>query len=460
MPMKGLVIAGERSGVGKTLITLALAKACMNRGMIVQCFKVGPDFIDTGYHSTVTGRPCRNLDGWMMGTSCCISTFERTAAGSDLAIIEGVMGLYDGYNGKTEEGSTAQIAKLLGLPVLLVIDGSSLARSAGAVTLGFEQFDPALNLAAVLFNRTAGDRHFTYLKDAVEKTCSAAVAGYLPRSSSWHIPERHLGLTMAHEHTSLSDTADMLARELEKTVQVSSLLACARTPETENSAPEPHIPLETCPVRIGVARDEAFCFYYQDNLDLLHNSGAEIVPFSPLHDLQPPENVQGLYLGGGYPELYARKLSENTGMRHSIRSLCRSGLPIYAECGGLLYLLEEISDAEGSRHEMANIFPARAEMLPRLQRLGYVEVVALENCPFLHPGQKARGHEFHYSVITDMPPEVRRCYTVESRRAQAPLTDGYRVYNTLASYIHLHFASCPDFPSMFVSLCTSPLQAP
>jgi cobyrinic acid a,c-diamide synthase len=452
---KGFVIAGERSGAGKTMITLALARAFMNRGYSVQCFKVGPDFIDPGYHTAVTGRISRNLDGWMTGKGYCRAGFHRHRQDADIAVVEGVMGLYDGY-GSGCNGSTAQIATWLDVPVILIVDAGSLAQSAGAVVLGFQKFDPRVKIAGVIFNRVAGKHHYELLRDAVVKKTGVAVLGYIPRSDRWHTPERHLGLVMAHERNDLIASVHECALQLEKTVAINKIVHDSRFTIHDSRFKMPHAARRTPhaeTVRIGVARDEAFCFCYQDNIELLQRHGAAITCFSPLHDAGLPDGLQGLYLPGGYPELHAAGLSKNTAMRKDLLAFCRSGKPVYAECGGFLYLLQAITDQQGKRHDMVGFFPAVSLMLPRLQRFGYAEVTARGHCPFLGRGEKIRGHEFHYSDIGPMPRNIQRTYVVSRRKNQEHHTEGYRRQNVLAGYLHLHFASNPDFAKRFVAAC-------
>ena len=452
---KGFLIAAERSGAGKTMLTAVIARALIDRGLSVQCFKVGPDFIDPGYHTAVTGRISRNLDGWMMGSDACLNTFRCAMDGAGIAVVEGVMGLYDGLSGAGDEGSTAQIAKWLGLPVILIIDGSSFARTAGAVVLGFEQFDPAVNIAGVIFNKVGSPAHYEMLKAGVQERCCAEVLGYIPRDDQWHTPERHLGLVMAAERETLQSNIINLAQQMEQTVDVQKILGIAGqaqgpAPTLISKSPNPD-PRTLIP-KIGIARDEAFCFCYQDNIDLLKQFGAEPVFFSPMHEAALPD-VQGLYLPGGYPELHAEALSGNAAMRTAIASFCAAGRPVYAECGGFLYLLESLTGLSGTSHAMAGIFPARATMLPRLQRLGYVEVEALAGHPFLGAGKKVRGHEFHYSAISDMPATIQRTCRVTRRKDKAEFAEGFRIHNTLAGYMHLHFASNAFFAESFVRSC-------
>lgn len=450
------VIAGERSGVGKTMITLAMARALMRRGSVVQCFKVGPDFIDPDYHTALTGRVSRNLDAWMTSQKYCRTLFEQASCGAAIVIVEGVMGLFDGY-GRASKGSTAQIAQILDLPVILIIDGSSLAQTAGALVMGFRQYDPKLKIAGILFNKVSSKRHYETLRDAVAKAANIPVFGYIPRKDHWKIPHRHLGLVMAGERTELPAAVERCAADIEQTVDLSKVLRATQYTRQKSIAqhgnPETRI-WKTAGVRIGVARDEAFCFCYPDNIELLERAGAEIIYFSPLHDEKLSEDLQGLYLPGGYPELHAELLSSNRRMKQDVLLFCQSGRPVYAECGGFLYLLRAIIDANGRQHAMVGLFPATAGMRDRLQRFGYITVTATKNCPFLAPNQTVRGHEFHYSDIHGMPPSVPRTWMV-SRRADSTTAyaEGYVLHNVLAGYPHLHFASNPAFAKNFVAAC-------
>jgi cobyrinic acid a,c-diamide synthase len=456
---KGFIIAGERSGVGKTTITLAIVKTLINRNLNVQCFKVGPDFIDPGYHAAVTGRASRNLDGWMMGRDYCVNSFANNCRSADIAVVEGVMGLFDGYDGSSEAGSTAQMAKWLNLPVILIIDGSSLARSGGAVALGFESYDPELEMAGIIFNRVAGENHFQYLCDGVKARCKAEVLGYIQRNSEWLIAERHLGLIMAAESRNLQQRIDAMALQLQQTVNIDKIIARAK-PIIHDAQQSKQKNRKTGSVAIGVARDAAFCFYYQDNLEYFEKFGAKLVFFSPIHDTSLPPGISGLYLPGGYPELYASDLSRNERMRAEVLEFCKKGKPVYAECGGFLYLLENLVDQNGNSHDMAGLFRSKARMIPHLQRLGYVEVEVQKGCPFLKQGERFRGHEFHYSEITEMPKSIARCYQVSGRKSRPMFSEGYIIHNTVASYIHMHFASNPSFAEGFVEACRAQMHHP
>ena len=431
-----LVIGGTHSGVGKTTITTALIAALTRRGLRVQPFKVGPDFIDPGFHQCAGGRVSRNLDGWMLSRETNAGIFCRACADADLAIIEGVMGLFDGRSATSDGGSTAEMAKWLAAPVLLVADASATARSAAAVVRGFEDFDPALNVAGVLFNRIGGERHAAMLREAVEMYCRAIPAGSLPTDQGIALPSRHLGLRLAAE-TLTSETLDRLVEWVERHIDLDRLITLARANVAAVDAPSLSPAGEGRKVRIAVARDEAFCFYYQDNLDLLERSGAELVFFSPIRDAALPPDVSGIYLGGGYPELHAEALSANCTMRAAFREFVGAGTPVYAECGGFMYLTEAIAEPDGRSWPMAGIFPTTARMRTRLARLGYVEVETAD-------GEHARGHQFRYSEIDPMPPHVSRLYE-----------EGYQMGSAVGSYVHLHFLSCPDFARRFVDQCSA-----
>jgi cobyrinic acid a,c-diamide synthase len=447
---RGLVVAGTQSGVGKTTLTLGLLAAWQRQGITVQPFKVGPDFIDPGHHTQAAGRACRNLDGWMLTREANLELFGLYAREADLAVVEGVMGLFDGFDGKSEAGSTAQMAKWLKLPVVLVVDARSMARSAAALVHGFATFDPELALAGVIFNRVGSPTHLDYLRQALAGAGEVRCFGGLPRETGLAIPERHLGLVTTEDHPLGPGYLEGLADLVEQHLDLEGLLA-ALPPLAlgEISAP-------VCPspqVRLAVARDRAFCFYYPDNLEWLARWGAEIVPFSPLDDKDLPGEVHGLYLGGGYPELFARQLSANQAMLRTILKRAEAGLPMYAECGGLMYLCREIYDLEGERHAMAGVLPFGVRMLPRLKALGYREVTLMANGLLGPAGTRARGHEFHYSEIVSEPEQLPRLYQLTARRGGKAVQEGYTVNQVLASYVHLHFGSNPEVARHFVDRC-------
>lgn len=445
-----MVIAGTHSGVGKTTVSLGLMAAFQKRGLTVQSFKVGPDFIDPGHHTRLLGVPSRNLDGWMLSKEYNRATFCRSMQGKDFGIVEGVMGLFDGYDGRSEAGSTAQMAKWLNAPVILVVDASSMARSIAALVHGFKTYERDLRLGAVIANKVGSDSHAGFLAEAMESVPDVAFLGGLPRTEEVTIPERHLGLVTSDEEPYPADLFNKLVALVEEHLDMSKLLEMEATVVGDEVLPGP--PTRQARIRLGVARDEAFCFYYQDNLDLLTHFGAELCFFSPVRDSNLPANVSGLYLGGGYPELYARKLAENESLRREILAAAHRGMPIFAECGGFMYLANSI-EVERRNYPMVELYPFSTRMLPQRKALGYREVVLKEDCLLGPKGLKARGHEFHYSELIGDPGEVPDLFQLSSRKGIQVGTDGFMLDNTLAGYIHLHFGSNPAMAAHFVDSC-------
>jgi cobyrinic acid a,c-diamide synthase len=438
-PLSAIVVAGTHSGVGKTSITLGLIGALRRRGLTVQPFKVGPDFIDPLHHQRASGRPPRNLDGWMLSPKTNLQRFARSTADADVAVIEGVMGLFDGSEGKSDRGSTAEMAKLLQLPVILVIDASAIARSAAALIHGYTSFDPALRLAGVLLNNVGGEAHAGMIRDAVAG--AVPILGALPRAADLVIPERHLGLHLPHE--ARQDYVDRLATLIAEHVDLDQLLQTSAT-ERPTRPPTPEAPSAT--VRVGVARDEAFCFYYADNLELLEQAGAQLIEFSPIND-PLPDDLGGLYIGGGYPELHAPALAENSTTTTAIRNFAAAGGPIYAECGGLMYLAQRL-ELDDQRYPLCGVLPFSTRM-PAPLKLAYVEIETTGG--LFGPGHTARGHLFHRSEISGEP--ATTCtYNVSSSRGER-WQEGYATANVLASYTHLHFASQPGLAKIFVGRC-------
>lgn len=454
--MKRVVIAAPQSGSGKTTVTLGIMAALKRRGLKVSPFKVGPDFIDPGYHRLVTGSPSINLDGWICDRGFIGATFSRHAAGADIAVVEGVMGLFDGIDGVSESGSTAQIAKELGAPVVLVVDARSQARSAAALVHGFASFDPGLRVAGVILNNVASENHERILREALAASLpELAVLGCLPRDAALAIPSRHLGLTTAEDNPLSEEFLAHLVQVVERHLDLDALLELARGERGATGETGPFAGEVACaaapPVRIAVARDAAFCFVYQDNLRLLEESGAELRFFSPLVDGSLPEGIGGIYLPGGYPELYADQLAANLPMKEALRGAVEAGMPVYAECGGFIYLTRGVA-AGDETHDLVGIFPVRTRMLPRRKALGYREVELLAESVIGRKGGIVRGHEFHYSEMEEMPAGVERLYRV-SRKGVDLGREGYRYRNCLASYIHLHFGSSPDIAASFVDRC-------
>jgi len=459
--MKGCVISAPMTGSGKTTVTLGLLETLRKRGLAVQPFKVGPDFIDPGLHEIAAGVPSHNLDGWMFPRGANEYLFGRAIEGKDVTIVEGVMGLFDGFDGKSETGSTAEMAKWLDLPVILVVDAHPMARSAAAIIRGFQSFDPAVKIMGVILNRVAGEKHYRLIADAVR---DVPILGWLPADRSIDIPERHLGLFTAKEELTLSRIR-AIGEFFEAHVDVENILSpspsgrgrrdsqrAGAPGEGHRSGPSlrPSPSLEASPYRarasrrlpegegntrakrVGLAHDKAFSFYYYANRLELENAGAEIIEFSPLSDAEVPD-ADLLYIGGGYPELYRRELEANTQMRTSIRRFIESGRKFYAECGGLMYLAESIDDAR-----MVGIVPVQIEMTGRLVDFGYCEIRTNSDSILGPRGTTARGHQFHYSRST----ASGNGYSV--KQGQREYSEGFIFPNGIASFINLHFISNPD----------------
>ena len=444
-----IVVAGVSSGVGKTSVTVALARALRLRGLRVAMFKCGPDYLDPTYHARAAGTVCHNLDGFMMGEEGVRDTFVQAARGADIALIEGVMGLFDGASPVSEEGSSAQIAKWLDAPVVLVCDASGMARSLAALVHGYGTFDPALRLGGVIANRVGSAGHLTLLREALPASLPY-VAG-LPRKRELAFPERHLGLRTAERDAVPEPLFDAWAGLAEEWLALDALLALARTaPRLAHTLPvDTHAGKPRC--RIGIARDEAFYFYYDYNLRALEREGAELVPFSPLHDAHLPD-VQGLILGGGYPEVHAERLANNRTMLDDIRAFSQAGRAIYAECGGLMFLSRSIRGLDGTSHAMVGIIPGEAVMAERLAALGYVNVSTTAPSLLGPPGTHFRGHQFRYSELV-LEGEVDRVCELERARGGQRSQEGYAVRKTFASYVHAHWASNPSIPRAFVAAC-------
>ena len=448
-----VVIAGVRSGVGKTTIATGIMGALTRRGHRVQPFKAGPDYIDPSYHKLACGVPSRNLDTWLCDHPTVLELFQRASSGSDVSVVEGVMGVFDGRSSLTEEGSSAQLAKLLGAPVILIADAAKVARSVAAEVLGFQTFDPDLNIAGVILNGVASERHLEFCKPQIEATTGIPVLGYLPRKEEFIQPERHLGLIPTVEGTVANDWYDNVINQVEATMDVPTILKLANTAKTPPSSPNVY-PETPIPARatIAVAQDEAFNFYYQDSLDLLTAWGAELAPFSPLQDETLPSGANGIYLGGGFPELFADQLAGNKPMHDAIRQAVVKGVPVYAECGGLMYLGKSLSDLEGVTHPMLGIIPAESAMSQSRLTLGYREVESCSDSPVLPKGERVKGHEFHWSTLAREPDNQESVYKIVD---QDNRLDGFRTGSVWASYVHIHLGSRMGLASRFVVTCSS-----
>lgn len=456
--MNAFVIAGTHSGSGKTTVTLALMAFFTAKGLKVQPYKVGPDFIDPGLHTRITGRVSRNLDGWMLTKDYNISLFSWASRDADMAIVEGVMGIYDGFGGKSEDGSTAQMAKWLGIPVILVIDAKSMARSVAALVHGFTTFDPGVNWGGIILNRVAGEGHFEYLRDAlVSSLPHIPILGWIPRDDHISLPERHLGLVTVEESPLDREWINRAAEIVSKHIDIEKLISTTTVRTSPSSSPF-SFELQSdsgcnAPVNIAIARDAAFCFYYEDNLDFLRTFGARLSFFSPLAGETIPPDSDAVILWGGYPEMHIEKLTANKKFLEDLGRCFQDGIPIYAECGGLMTLSRFIEDWNGKKWPMAGILPFGTRMLKRRKALGYVEVELTERSMLGDEGTTIRGHEFHYSEICeeDKVSRLDTIYKVSRRKGDTPRREGYAVGNSIASYVHQHWGSNPHVPGNIVA---------
>lgn len=453
-----LVIGGVASGVGKTTTTVALCRALRARGLKVAVFKCGPDYLDPTYHQRAAGVVCHNLDGWLMGKSAVLDTFTRGCAdvSADIALIEGVMGLFDGASPTGDEGSTAQIAKWLQAPVMLVVDARGMARSLAALATGFARFDPNLRLAGLFANNVGSRGHLELLRRAIAAEALPPVLGGFPVCPEQRFPQRHLGLRTADRASIPEALFDAWGTTVAEWCNLDVVLnVCKAAPALPAEDTAPAVTTSSYPrrCRIGVARDEAFHFYYADNLRRLQALGAELIDFSPMHDAGLPD-VDGLYFGGGYPELFAEQLSGNEKMRSAVTAFAERGRAVYGECGGLMYLAQAIVTRDGHSHPMLGLLPGQAVMADGLQALGYVEVELQAPSLLGAPGLRFRGHQFRYSHLEGAQ-AAQTVYTVRKRRGGEVSPEGYQVGSVLGSYVHVHWASNPLIAQAFVDRCAN-----
>ncbi len=452
-----IVLAGTHSGVGKTSVSLGITAALTRLGLRVQTFKVGPDFLDPTHLAQASGRPCYNLDGWMMGRTYVSELFARATANADIAIIEGVMGLFDGASARTSVGSTAEIAQWLEAPVVLVIDAHGAARSVAALVKGYSEFEPTVCLAGVIANRCGSARHAEFLVDALTSASLPPLIGAIPRGAFPSLPSRHLGLVTATGDAMGAATLGELVTATEEFLRLTELKEIAAS-AAPIDVPAPAARVSAAPLRIGIARDAAFHFYYQDLFDALRERGCELAFFSPLEDARLPDGLAALVLGGGYPEEYAETLSANRAMCTAIHAFADSARPLYAECGGLIYLTEAVTTPAGERFPLVGLLPTSVRMLPQRKMLGYIEAELFSDAPFGKRGDKLRGHEFHYSELEDTldtHEQWQPAYLAHRPCGDAKRVEGFQRGALVASYVHLHLASRPDAIDNFLTLCRS-----
>lgn len=459
MAKSAFILAATQSGSGKTTMAMGMMAALRSRGRTVQPFKVGPDYIDPMYHTAACGRPSRNLDAYMLPENTLRYLFARASAEADVAVVEGVMGLYDGLRPDSIAGSTAHVSQLLQVPVVLLVNARGMSLSLAALVNGFRDFALAksgqpLVVAGVLLNNLKNEMSFQYAKQIIERECGLPVFGWLPPMPEAALSERHLGLLCSGEVGDLPQKLQMLAAQLEQSCDLPALLAATQMPPAAQLPEKPPLPASLpekgyAPVRIGLARDAAFNFYYQDSLELLEELGAQLVPFSPLADRLLPPDLDGLLLGGGYPELHLRELSANQSLLADLRSQLEAGLPCLAECGGFIYLGRSM-EMQGESWPLADIFPFDFEMTSRLQHFGYIEAELSPDC--LLGGVRLRGHEFHYTqrkadyAGADWPAQ----YQVQKPDGRRKWQEGWQVYNTLGGYPHFNLWAEPQAAASFL----------
>jgi cobyrinic acid a,c-diamide synthase len=437
---KAILIAGTHSGVGKTTVTMGLLAALSNK-MIVQGFKVGPDYIDTAYHSFITGLKSRNLDNFLMEDASVLKSFHAAMQGKELGIIEGAMGLYDGSLANPEKGSSASISKVIGCPVVLVIDGSGMALSVAALVKGYCDFDTAVSIQGVILNRVNSQSHYAILKKAIETHTKVTCLGYLPETLP-QLPSRHLGLVPSCEIEDLEKKMEELATCMCKTLDLEAFIKIGLCNERITKKEDSLLLIEPefVGLKVGIAYDEAFNFYYEDNIDLFREHGAEIVFFSPLNDANLPDELDFLYLGGGYPEQFAGRLASNTTMRDSVYQALEAGMPYYGECGGFMYLNQELIDFDGTSYPMVGWFEGCVRMTKKLKGFGYKTLSLQENCVLGPKNLQVKCHEFHHSEVDQMGLEPIYCLNkVRDGVVTSVNRCGYQKGNGVAGYPHIHF---------------------
>ena len=442
-----ILIAGTGSGCGKTTVTSAVLRALQRRGVPLRAFKCGPDYIDPMFHTAVLGIPSRNLDLFFEDGTGVRGQLARALPPGAVGVMEGVMGFYEGISGTTDTASAAHLARVAGTPAVLVARPKGQSLSLAAVLKGFREFAP--NTAAGVILNGVSHGMYPFYREIAEKS-GLKVYGYLPELPEASIPERHLGLVTAQEMERLQEKLDLLAGAAEDGIDLDGLLTLARGASALADETAPLLPACKQRLRVAVARDTAFCFYYEDNLDVLRALGAEIVPFSPLLDAGLPPGIDGLYLGGGYPELHAARLAGNASMREAVRRAVSGGLPTIAECGGFLYLHETLSGADGIPYPMAGVLPGGARLTTQLQNFGYVTLTAQRPSLLADEGQSIRAHEFHYACA----PDCGGAFRAEKPNGRA--WDCVQATDTLyAGFPHLYFRSNLDFAARFLRACAA-----
>ncbi|CEN83028.1 cobyrinate a,c-diamide synthase [Paraclostridium sordellii] len=446
--MKKILIAGTNSGVGKTTISLGIMQALTKRNLKVQPYKVGPDYIDPSYHTFITGRDSRNLDSYMLDDEKIKYIFKNASKDADISVIEGVMGLYDGFGIDLNSCTSSYTSKILKSPVILVINGKAMSSSAAAMVLGYKELDKEVNIKGVIVNNVKTKNHYELIKESIEKYCNVEVLGYFPPNEKFKLDSRHLGLVPSVEIEALTEKFYDLGSEIEKYINIDRLIEISESKEIETSFELNELP-KFKNKSIAVAYDKAFNFYYKENLELLNQMNIEIKTFSPLYDEIVPK-ADCIYIGGGFPEVFAKELGINKKMRESIKKAHENNVPIYAECGGLMYLGEKLLDLDGNEYEMVGIFEGISKMTKSLKRFGYCDGIAKVDTVLSNKGDIIKGHEFHHSEFNS---NEECSYKMVKKRGNKIVDEWYGGYskgNTLATYLHTHFYNNLDSIIKFV----------
>ncbi|MDU6984113.1 MAG: cobyrinate a,c-diamide synthase [Terrisporobacter othiniensis] len=449
--MKKILIAGTNSGVGKTTISLGIMQALTKRNLKVQPYKVGPDYIDPSYHTFITGRYSRNLDSYMLEDEKIKCIVKNSSKDADISVVEGVMGLYDGYGVDLDDCTSSYTSKLLKMPVILVINAKAMATSAAAMVLGYKMLDRNVNIAGVITNNVKSESHYSTLKEAIEKYTGVEVLGYFPPNKEFSLESRHLGLIPSVEMDSLKAKFDNLADEIEKYINIDRIIEISETEEFDTSFELGDF-IENNKVNnktIAIAYDKAFNFYYRENIELFEKLGMNIEYFSPISDKKLPK-CDYVYIGGGFPEIFAKELDENKEIRYSIMNAHINKIPIYAECGGLMYLGEKLEDQNKDIYNMVGIFKGCSKMTSSLKRFGYCFGEAKTDTILAKKGEIIKGHEFHHSVFES---EEECAYYMRKLKNDKVIDEwegGYSKGNTLATYLHTHFYNNLDCIANFI----------
>lgn len=446
--MKKILIAGTNSGVGKTTISLGIMQALTKRGLKVQPYKVGPDYIDPSYHTFITGRDSRNLDSYMLEDEKIKYIVNEASKEADISVIEGVMGLYDGFGIDLDACTSSYTSKLLKAPVILVINGKAMSSSAAAMVLGYKELDKNVNIKGVVVNNVKTKGHYELIKGAIEKYCNTEVLGYFPPNEKFSLESRHLGLIPSVEMESLKEKFSDLGDEIEKYIDIDRLIEISESESVKSNFDLKDLPrFEN--KKVAIAYDKAFNFYYKENIELLEHMGVEIVKFSPLNDKKVPE-ADCIYIGGGFPEIFAKELHLNESMRLSIKNAHEKNIPIYAECGGLMYLGEKLKDSDENIYNMVGIFKGTSEMTSSLKRFGYCDGIAKEDTILSNEGEIIKGHEFHHSEFKSYENCAYKMIKKRGNKIVDEWDGGYSKGNTLATYLHTHFYNNLDSIIKFI----------